>query len=245
MRFRDVAIVVGLALAGGQVAAGAAFSNGSFELPDASTVSDRVNLTKGTFLTGSSGWQETDFTNADSGSAIYSKANPQHTNDFVKPSNGNQFIALNLTGGTNNTGGVQQVFDTVPGQLYNVSFDFSAISNGDSSTQRASYEVDNGAVAATTATAGTVLVSGQASRDTTGFNNLTMALPYATTSFSFTALSTSSTIRFVSLTSPPSHNAFGPVVDNVQVTPEPAALSLLTIAAAGLLARRRRGSVSA
>ena len=191
------------------------------------------------FLTGTDGWQSTNFPGANSGNAIYSKANASHGNDFVKPSEGNQFLTLNLTGGTSNMGGVQQVFDTIAGQQYNVFFDFSAISNGDNSIQRASYEVDDGSVAASTAVAPSILSSGQVSKDTTGFANLTTPA-LTTTAFNFTAASTTSTIRFVSLTSPPSHNAFGPVIDNVRiVAPEPASVGLLALSGIGLLARRR------
>jgi hypothetical protein len=231
---------IGGAAALAPAASAAVFTNGGFEAPSAAAVTDRINVAAGAFLTGTSGWQSTNFAGANSGNAIYSKANAQHTNDFVKPSEGNQFLTLNLTGGTSNTGGVQQVFDTVAGQTYKITFDYSAISNGDNSIQRLSYEVDNGAVAATTAVAPSILASGQASRDTTGAANLTTQ-PLTMVTFNFVAASDTSTIRFVSLTSPPSHNAFGPVIDNVTVAvPEPGSCVALGAAAAGTLLTRRR-----
>lgn len=220
------------------VAQGAAFTNGGFESPS-TNVGDRVEFSAGAFLVGTSGWQATNFANANSGNALYSKASPNHVNDFVKPSEGNQFFTLNLTGGTSNKGGVQQVFDTFPGQLYTVTFDFSAIANGDGSTQQARYEVADGNVAATIATPPNILATGTASKSTAGAGNLTT--PALTpVSFTFTAASNTSTLRFVSLTNTASNNAFGPVIDNVRVVPEPATLGLLGLGAAGLLGRRRR-----
>jgi hypothetical protein len=232
---------LGCALLCAPAASAALFTNGGFELPAVPVASDRTGVSAGGFFTGADGWQSTNFAGANSGNAIYSKASANHSNDFVKPSQGNQFVALNLTGGTSNMGGVQQVFDTVSGQAYTVTFDYSAISNGDNSIQRLSYEVDNGNVAATTAVASSILASGQASRDTTGVGNLTTPA-LTTVTFNFTAASDTSTIRFVSLTSPPSHNAFGPVIDNVTVSvaPEPGSLALAAIAASVIASRRGR-----
>jgi Protein of unknown function (DUF642)/PEP-CTERM motif len=154
------------------------------------------------------------------------------------PSDGNQLVTLNNFA----LGGIQQAFDTTAGTSYALSFDYSAIADGSSTIQSASYEVDNGATSITAA--GTPLpgASGTASVDTTGTGFL--AFPaYQTIMIDFTATSGTSTVRFLSQSIPPDGNAFGPVIDNVKLTaltPEPSSIVLIGLGAAGLLLGGRR-----
>jgi len=218
--------MLAVVLAGAERSFGTVISNGSFELPV--VTGDRITVGPGGYLVGASGWQETALP-GDNGSNVYSNA----TNGWVVPSAGHQILALDNFA----VGGVQQVIATTAGLPYVVTFAYSAIAMGDNSTQQLTYEIDNGATPINAA--GTPLpgASGTLSINTAGYGGLQFP-PYVTESVSFIATGSSSTVRFLALTAP--GNAYGPVVDNVSIVPEPGTWVLLGIGVLGLAALRKR-----
>jgi choice-of-anchor C domain-containing protein len=131
--------------------------------------------------------------------------------------------SIDLSGAS--AGTLSQTFDTTPGTIYEVSF------------QIAGNFVGGPAIKTATASAGGVVLplSFDAS-NSTGAN-----MGWQTRSFSFTAQSASTTLRFVSGT----NSDAGMALDNVQVTaiPEPQTWALWAAGLAALFAvRRRRGA---
>lgn len=136
--------------------------------------------------------------------------------------------SIDLNG--NGLGGIQQTFDTVVGQLYNISFWLAGNTDGNPTTK--SVQVGAG------------LASSIFTFDTTGFsapNNM----GWKNYNFQFAATGTSTTLSFASLDT----GSFGASLDNVSVSavPEPAtwAMMMLGIGLIGGAMRRRTTAQSA
>jgi len=65
-----------------------------------------------------------------------------------------------------------------------------------------------------------------------------MTVSYTPETFTFTADSTTSTLKFYT----PDTSGYGPIIDNVVVTPEPASLALVGLGGLALMSRRRPGA---
>lgn len=148
-------------------------------------------------------------------------------------SNGSNSIDLLGQGGS--IGGIQQTFDTIPGQTYRVSFDLAGNYGG-----------------APVVKPLTVTVAGVTQNytfDTTGKSGTNMG--WTRKSFTFTATSASSTLAFVS--NPGFVSNAGAAIDNVTVVPLSTAstavpldwaqwaAAILLAAAGALILRRGRG----
>ncbi|WP_293701145.1 MULTISPECIES: choice-of-anchor C family PEP-CTERM protein [unclassified Sphingopyxis] len=137
--------------------------------------------------------------------------------------------SIDLNG--NGQGGIQQTFDTVVGQLYNISFWLAGNTDGNPTTKSVRVGAGN--------------VSSVFTFDTTGFsapNNM----GWKNYNFQFTAgPGTSTTLSFASLDT----GSFGASLDNVSVSavPEPAtwAMMMLGIGLIGGAMRRRTTAQSA
>jgi len=116
--------------------------------------------------------------------------------------------------GNSGIGGVQQTFDTVPGQTYLVSFDLAGNTGAPPIVKPLAVTVNG--------------VTQNFTFDTTGKSGSNMG--WVTHTLTFTASGTSSTINFVSDVTPSGGtlNA-GAALDNVQVTPVASAPSTLAI----------------
>lgn len=122
-------------------------------------------------------------------------------------SNGNNSLDLVGTGGI---GGIQQTFDTVPGQTYTVAFDIAGNPGAPPVIKPLAVTING--------------VTTNFTFDTTGRTGTNMG--WTTQSIAFTATATSSTINFVSDVTPSggSLNA-GAALDNVRITAGVAAAS--------------------
>jgi choice-of-anchor C domain-containing protein len=140
--------------------------------------------------------------------------------------------------GTPGHGAISQTVGTTAGTKYSLTFDFS-----DNPEAGLVGEILLDRIMGLTVTAGdaTVLVNQQ--YDKFASSNSKSAMNYTTETVQFTAKDTSTTITFASIGQT---TYTGPVIDNVIMedvtgsTPEPASLSLLGLAGAALLVRRRR-----
>lgn len=161
---------------------------------------------------------------------------PDATFPGTQAREGKQWLSLTTIGGA--AGGVRQTFTTVPGETYRLSFDYTALSHGDTSganvVYEMSYDVGDGPQ--------------QLTVDCTGTPVLNFA-PWTTQIFDFQADGPSTTLTF--LAGAGSYAGFyGPAIDNVTVSladpdhpiPEPATCALLAMAmgAMGGYVRRRR-----
>jgi choice-of-anchor C domain-containing protein len=204
---------IGLALAIGSVGSASAlpFTNGSFEQGPAFSGSG-ITLPVGS--TAITGWE------------IFGSDIDVAT--VWQPSDGLRSLDLN---GSHGPGGIRQTFDTLPGAVYRVDFDFSLNPDGPPVpfiTMSWNYGNGGGSI---------------------GLNSAFLPPPtranmqWQSTAFIFTAIGDSTTLSFFSTIE---SQFFGPTLDNVRVqlvappVPEPATLSLLAIGLAGVAVRRRR-----
>jgi choice-of-anchor C domain-containing protein len=206
-----------------QLVLAAPFQNGSFEtgspiaspapcfviLPNGST-----NITGWTVILGDIDWQSP-------------ACGVQSQTDGI--------ASLDLVG-DQNIGGIQQTFDTVPGQTYLVKFDLNGNYGGPPTIKPLRVTVAG--------------VTQNYTFDTTGETLGNVASFWVTKNFNFVATGPSSTIAFVSDTTGVGVNA-GAVLDNVRIsllaTDLPLdwaqwAAALFILCAAALLARRRNRS---
>ncbi|QDQ27416.1 choice-of-anchor C family protein [Chitinimonas arctica] len=197
-----IPLLFAFALAG--QAQAAAFQNGDFEFG---------NLESGSFTTLTAG------SNALTGWSIIGSVDWIH--QYWSPSSGSRSLDLNGSG----YGGVQQFFDTVAGQTYQVSFDLAG--NPDVATLK-------------TMAVGVGNYAGVFQFDTTGRDRSNMG--WQTHQISFIAQGDTTVLTFASLTDD-GNVVWGPALDNVKVTavPEPEGYAMLGLgfAMVGLLARRR------
>lgn len=149
----------------------------------------------------------------------------------AQSSEGAQWMSLTLLNGT--AGGVSQTFATVAGTVYELTFDYSALSHGDTTGANVVYEMlfDLGGPAT------------QLNINTLGLPSLMLA-PWQTHTVQFMATGASTTLNFRAGAG--SYAGFyGPAIDNVWVTfiaapaPEPATFTLLALGAAVFMRRRR------
>jgi choice-of-anchor C domain-containing protein len=182
------------------------FDNGSFEISTCDPLAGSFN-TQGAGSTCLTAWTVT-------------QNNVDYINGYWQASDGTHSIDLN---GNTFAGGIEQVFDTVVGYFYLVTFDLAG--NPD------------GGIKTLDVTAGGTTTS--YSFDTAGKDTTNMG--WAPQFFAFTANSTSTTLRFLSTTG---DCCAGPALDNVAVTaaPEPSSLVLIVVGASALALIRRRNS---
>ena len=120
------------------------------------------------------------------------------------------------------TGGIQQTFSTTTGREYFVSFDLSGNPQGLPTTKSMRVAVDGNFLDLTHDSSAQTLDN----------------LIWQSIGFSFIASGPSATISFLSLS--PGGNAYGALIDNVSVVPEPTILLLLGTGLAAVVYRRRR-----
>jgi choice-of-anchor C domain-containing protein len=144
-----------------------------------------------------------------------------YINGYWQASDGMHSIDLN---GNQFAGGIEQVFDTLLGYMYIVTFDLAGNPDGGVKT------LDVTAAGTTTSY----------SFDTAGKDTTNMG--WSTQVFAFTADSTSTTLRFLSTTD---NCCAGAAIDNVAVTDAPEPSSLLLIGAGALAIHRRRKILAA
>ena len=146
--------------------------------------------------------------------------------NYWQASNGNRSIDLSAL----SAGSLSQSFSTVIGQRYNVKFDLAGNPDGGPALKQMVVTINDVDAATFDFT------TGATSRANMGWIG---------NQYNFTATSTSSTLKFTSLTQTPS----GPALDNVSISAVPEASTwALLIAGFGMVgvsARRRRGSVAA
>jgi choice-of-anchor C domain-containing protein len=190
----------------------ASFVNGSFE--DGTLANPSFATVAGGNSTAINGW-------------VVSGNSVDYIGSYWAAQQGSRSIDLNGNG----QGGIAQTFDTVVGQLYNISFWLAGNTDGNPTTKSVQVGAGN--------------VSSVFTFDTTGFsapNNM----GWKNYNFQFTAgPGTSTTLSFASLDS----GSFGASLDNVSVSavPEPAtwAMMMLGIGFIGGAMRRRTTARSA
>lgn len=130
-------------------------------------------------------------------------------------------FAVDLSG-TPTAGAIEQTFSTVVGTEYLVAFDFAGNPNGDPGIKHMR-----------------VSAAGQSQDFSFDTTNKTPAHPGWVREFwSFTATGTSTTLEFSSLELQVPTD-YGPTIDNIEVTPEPSTLALLSLALVALARRAR------
>jgi len=184
----------------------ATFDNGSFEISTCDPLAGSFN-TQGAVSTCLTAWTVT-------------QNNVDYINGYWQASDGTHSVDLN---GNTSAGGIEQVFDTLVGYLYLVTFDLAGNPDGGIKT------LDVTAAGTTTSY----------SFDTAGKDLTNMG--WSQQFFAFTANSTSTTLQFLSTTG---DCCAGAALDNVAVTaaPEPSSLVLIGLGASALGLIRRRKS---
>lgn len=138
-------------------------------------------------------------------------------------SDGVYSIDLNAFG----PGSIEQTFDTVIGQTYDISFDLSGNPGDPRNLKTLDVLIDN-------------VIQIQPSYDTALKGNTGLDMKYETINFSFVAANTSTSLKFESTTFYGTgfpNDAQGPVIDNVQVSsavPEPSTYALMALGLLGL-----------
>lgn len=170
------------------VAMAASFSNGSFESGTA----------PGSFMTVSSP-ASTTITNwtVSSGSVDY-------IGSYWMAADGSRSIDLN----GNEAGTITQTFDTIPGATYQVTFALSGNPDNSASSTLMSPSNKVVRVSATGAT------SSDYSYDTVAMGNTLASMKWASSTYTFIATGSSTTLTFASQIA----GAFGPAIDNVTIT---------------------------
>ncbi|MBN2133815.1 MAG: choice-of-anchor C family protein [Sedimentisphaerales bacterium] len=189
--------------------------NGSFEESTySSPIGSYVTLYEGS--TAITGWTVI-------GAVAVASDSVDYIGGYWQASEGNRSLDLN---GYYGTGGVEQVISTVAGNTYVVTFDMAG-------------NPDRQGVKTMEVSAGTQSALFQF--DTTGHSKSNMG--WETMTWSFIADAPDTTLRFMSTMTNPNDNAWGPALDNVHVTPIPAAVLLGMVglgSSGGLLAWRKR-----
>ena len=139
--------------------------------------------------------------------------------DWWDPAEGDQSIDLNHAG----PGSLSQNLLTEAGATYDIDFALTGNWRGPPDTKSMEVWWDGAKVAQFDIT------------EPTGWSTSNMNWQYYRIS-NMTASSSSTTLKFVSLTA----GEGGPVLDDVSVTPEPGTLALMALGLAGLVAARRR-----
>jgi hypothetical protein len=142
---------------------------------------------------------------------------------------GDQWLSLEANPGTvGQDAAISQTFNTTAGRLYDLTFEYSALSDGAINSWTIGY-----GVAGPTET---VVID---SSSTAGF----ALVPWATETFQFQAIGSTTTLSF--LGDQQRNGFFGPAIDNISVvlvTPEPSTLLLAaSLMLMGLTRRTRRG----
>jgi choice-of-anchor C domain-containing protein len=216
-RITTVAVAVAGLLTAGKVQA-APFTNGGF---DSGISPPPVNgiITLGAGNTNINGWTVT-------GAGI-----DWIDNGYWQASSPN--FSIDLSG--NNSGGIQQTFDTVTGGTYTVTFDLSGNPEGGPAVKSVSVQASGNP-------------SAVYNYDIVANGTTLSNMKYLSQSYSFVATGSSTTLSFTSLNNDP----YGPVIDSVNVSltltppvdpvPAPAGLVLaaLGMPALGVVARRRK-----
>lgn len=210
--FGQKGVAVTLAVAAVAGAHANLVTNGSFEL----------GTNPGSFTTVATGGSNITGWNVTSGSVDY-------IGTYWQSAEGSRNVDMSGS----SLGRLSQSFATIPGFLYEVSFAYSgnpdSPTNGLRKTDVNIRETDTSSLLATK----------QVTWDVPTEGNTRSNMKWKTTSFTFTAVDSQSTIQFDSLAT----NSFGIAIDDVMVietVPEPATLAGLGVAVAAFLRRKKK-----
>ena len=210
--FGQKGVAVTLAVAAVAGAHANLVTNGSFEL----------GTNPGSFTTVATGGSNITGWNVTSGSVDY-------IGTYWQSAEGSRNVDMSGS----SLGRLSQSFATIPGFLYEVSFAYSgnpdSPTNGLRKTDVNILETDTSSLLATK----------QVTWDVPTEGNTRSNMKWKTTSFTFTAVDSQSTIQFDSLAT----NSFGIAIDDVKVietVPEPATLAGLGVAVAAFLRRKKK-----
>lgn len=210
--FGQKGVAVTLAVAAVAGAHANLVTNGSFEL----------GTNPGSFTTVATGGSNITGWNVTSGSVDY-------IGTYWQSAEGSRNVDMSGS----SLGRLSQSFATIPGFLYEVSFAYSgnpdSPTNGLRKTDVNIRETDTSSLLATK----------QVTWDVPTEGNTRSNMKWKTTSFTFTAVDSQSTIQFDSLAT----NSFGIAIDDVKVietVPEPATLAGLGVAVAAFLRRKKK-----